>query len=189
MDYENFFEKFVKTSDPASYMLNVWFLNVSWPWELMQNLKKNWFVVSKLTRSSWNLTRALKSLQNLPFHLFLLCKRFNVWPKKVQRSYLLWHVSKLELWWDHLIQSMNLSMSLKEKVWAWNLQASYLSRQSRLMQNLKRNWLAVSKLTWTFWSSFTQALESLKNFHFSALPLRKGYIAWARKVNMSYLSW
>ena len=64
---------------------------VSWPWRLMQNLKKNWSVVSKMTRIWWNLTRALKSLQNLHFYLLLLCKVFNVWPKKVQRSYLSWH--------------------------------------------------------------------------------------------------
>ena len=89
----------------------------------------------KKRRISWNLTRALKSMKNLHFHLFLVCKVFNVWPKKVQRSYISWHwglmqnlkknwlmvwkwheesgkfslehliVSKLGLWLDHLIQS------------------------------------------------------------------------------------
>ena len=44
----------------------------------------------KMTRILWNLTRALKSLQNVHFYLLLLCKVFNVWPKKVQRSYLSW---------------------------------------------------------------------------------------------------
>ena len=111
---------------------------VSLPWTLMQNLKKNWSV-SKMTRIWWILTWALKSLKNLHFHWFLLCKAFNVWPKKVQRSYLSWHwkvwrktdllfgkwneeygkfspehlkVSKLGLWWDPLIPSRR-SMSLK----------------------------------------------------------------------------
>ena len=105
----------------------------------MQNLKKNWSVVSKMTRIWWILIRALKSLKKLHFHWFLLCKAFNVWPKKVQRSYLSWHwkvwrktdllfgkwneeygkfspehlkVSKLGLWWDPLIPSRR-SMSLK----------------------------------------------------------------------------
>ena len=32
-----------------------------------------------------------KRLKNLHFDWFLLCKVFNVWPKKVQRSYLSWH--------------------------------------------------------------------------------------------------
>ena len=44
----------------------------------------------KMTRILWNLTQALKSLQNVDFYLLLLCKVFNVWPKKVQRSYLSW---------------------------------------------------------------------------------------------------
>ena len=57
----------------------------------MQNLKQKWSVVSKMTRIRWNLTRALKILQNLHFHLLLLCKVFNVWPKKVQKNYLSLH--------------------------------------------------------------------------------------------------
>ena len=97
---------------------------VSWHWRVMQNLKKNWFVVSKMTRIWWILTRALKSLTNLHFDWFLLCKVFNVWPKKVQRSYLSWH---------------------------W-----------RVMQNLKKNWLVVWKMTWRIWQIFTRALESVK---------------------------
>ena len=89
----------------------------------------------KFDLSTWN-------LKNLHFHLSLLCKVFNVWPKKVQRSYLLWQwrvmhnlkknwlvvwkwheeygkfslehliVSKFELWLDPLIQSRK-SISLK----------------------------------------------------------------------------
>ena len=49
---------------------------VSWPWLLMQNLKKNWSVVSKMTRIWWILTRALESLKNLYYHWFLSCKVF-----------------------------------------------------------------------------------------------------------------
>ena len=108
----------------------------------MQNLKKNWSVISKITRIWWNLTRALKSLKNLHFHLLLLCKVFNVWPKKVWwvifhdtegwckmwRKTDLWfgkwheeygkfsskHLEglKLGLWWNPLIQSRK-SMSFK----------------------------------------------------------------------------
>ena len=55
---------------------------VSWYWRVMQNLKKNWFVVSKMTRIWWILTRALKSLKNLYVDWFLLCKVFNLWPKR-----------------------------------------------------------------------------------------------------------
>ena len=49
------------------------------------------------------------------------------------------------------------------------------------MQNLKRNLLVVSKLTWGTWRILTQALESLKKFHFNALLLSKVYIVWAKK--------
>ena len=45
----------------------------------------------KMTRILWHLIWALASLQNLHFHLILLCKVFNVWPKKVQRSYFSLH--------------------------------------------------------------------------------------------------
>ena len=88
-----------------------------------------------MTRIRWILTWALKSLKNLHFEWFLLCKVFNVWIKKVWKSYLSWHwrvmqiwrktdlwfgkwhdgfgkfspehskVSKLGLWWDPFVQS------------------------------------------------------------------------------------
>ena len=46
-----------------------------------------------------------------------------------------------------------------------------------------------SKLTWGIWSILPRALESLKNFHFNGLLLRKAYIASAKKAQSSYLSW
>ena len=54
---------------------------LSWHWTVMQNLKKNWFVPSKMTRIWWVWIRALEMLKNLHFDWFLLCKVFNVWPK------------------------------------------------------------------------------------------------------------
>ena len=64
---------------------------VSWHWRVIQNLKKNQFVVSKMTRVWWILILALKSLKNLHFDWSLSCKVYNVWPKKVQKSCLSWH--------------------------------------------------------------------------------------------------
>ena len=49
---------------------------------VMQNVKKNRFVVSKMIRFWWILIRALKSLGRLHFDWSLLCKVCNVWPKK-----------------------------------------------------------------------------------------------------------
>ena len=57
------------------------------------------------------------------------------------------------------------------------------------MQNLKRNWLVVSKLTWGIWLILPRALENLKNFQFNALLLSKVFIVWGKKVQSSYLSW
>ena len=49
-------------------------------------------------------------------------------------------VSKLGLWWDPL--------SKVGEVWPQNLPRSYVSWQRKIMQNLKRNWFVIWKLTW-----------------------------------------
>ena len=127
---------------------NVWPWNlqrsyVSWQWRMIQKFKRTWLVVSKLTwGTSKILTRALESLKNLCFNWFLVTNVYLVWAKKVQKSYLLWHwsdmqilkktdlwfekrlekfgkyspehlkVLKLELWWDPFVQSRK-GMTLK----------------------------------------------------------------------------
>ena len=50
------------------------------------------------------------------------------------------------------------------KVYAWNKneQRSYVSWLWRVMQNLKKNWLVIWKMTWKNWQIFTRVLESLK---------------------------
>ena len=64
----------------------------SWNWRGMQNLEKNWLVVSKLVLEIWQiLTWALESLKDFHFNGLLLSKLCIVWAKKVQRSYLSWH--------------------------------------------------------------------------------------------------
>ena len=58
---------------------------------MMKNLKKTWLVISKLTLLIWQiLTGALESLKILHFNGLLLTKVYNVYAKKVQRSYLSW---------------------------------------------------------------------------------------------------
>ena len=104
----------------------------------------------------------------LCFNWLLVTKIYNVWATKVQRSYLSWHwrvmhilkknwlvvwnrqfgkfssehlkVSKLGLWWDPFVQNrkgMTLKFTEELSVWQW-----------KIMQNLNRNWLVISKLTW-----------------------------------------
>ena len=64
---------------------------VSWHWRVVKNVKKNRFLVSKVTRIWLILIRAIKSLKNLHFDWSILCEVYNVWPKEVQRGYILWH--------------------------------------------------------------------------------------------------
>ena len=97
---------------------------VSWCQRVVQNLKKNLFFVSKMTRIWWILIRALKSLKKLHFDWSLLCKVYNVWPKQVLRIYISWY---------------------------W-----------RVMQNLKKNWFVVWKMTWEIWQIFIRTLQSVK---------------------------
>ena len=159
-----------------------------------------------------NFDPSTRKSQNLHFHWFLLCKVFNIWPEKVQMSYLSWHwrviqnlernrlvVSKLTLeiwriltWALESLRNFHFNGLLLCKVYivpAKKVNRSYLSWLWRVMQNLKRNWLVVSKLTWGIWRILTRALESLKNVHFNRLLLSKVYIVWAKKVQRSYLSW
>ena len=76
---------------------NVWAENlqgsyVSWQWRMMQKLKRNWLVSSKLKWGIWRiLIPALENLKNLHFNGPFLIKVYNVWAEKVQRSYIWWH--------------------------------------------------------------------------------------------------
>ena len=60
---------------------------MSWQWRMLQNLKKNWLVNSKLTWGIWRILRILawapKNLKNLHFNGLLLNKVDNVWAKKI----------------------------------------------------------------------------------------------------------
>ena len=159
---------------------------------MMQELKRNWLVVLKLAKGIWRiLTRAFESFKSLHFNGLPLTKVYNFRAKKVWRSYPSlhwkaelwfekWHekfvkfspkdlkVSKLELWWDLLSKVKKVYI-----IWAKKVQWSYLSWNWRVMQNLDRNRLVVSKLTWGIWQILTWELESRKNFRFNTAPLLK----------------
>ena len=113
---------------------------------MVQNLQKNLFFVSKMTRIWWILIWALKSLKNLHFDWSLLCKVYNVWPKKVQRS---------------------------------------IFHDTRVMQNLKKNWLVVWKMTWGIQQIFITTLENVQFSIFHGILLFKVENSWATNY-MSY---
>ena len=60
----------------------VWRKYVSWYQRVVQNLKKNLFFASKMTRTWWILIQALKGLKHLHFDWSLLCIAYNLWLKK-----------------------------------------------------------------------------------------------------------
>ena len=70
-------------------------------------------------------------------------------------------VSVLGLWWDLFVQSRKC-MSLK-------FTETYVSWQWRMMQNLKRNWLVIWKLTWGIWQILTLTPKNLKKLLFNWL--------------------
>ena len=88
---------------------------------------------------------------------------------------------KIGTLWDHLIQSRK-SMSLKftEEVCVMTMK-NYAKFEEKLTCRFK---IDMRNLT-----NLTRALESLWNFHLNALLLNKVYIAWAKNVQRSYLSW
>ena len=85
-------------------------------------------------------------------------------------------VSKRRLWWDPFIQSRKC-MNLK-------LREEFCVMTMKMMQNLKRNWLVVSKLKWGICWILSRALKSLKDWHFNGLPLFK-----VQNLQRHYVSW
>ena len=166
---------------------------------MIQNLKRNCLVISKLTWGIWwILTQAIESLRNFHFNVLLLNKVYIASAEKVHKSYLSWNwigiqnlgrnrlaVSKLAkgiwqilTWGLESLKDFHFNGLLMSKLyiaWAKKVQRSNLSWNWRGIQNLERNRLVVSKLAWV-WQNLTRALESLKSFHFTGLLLSKVYI-------------
>ena len=85
------------------------------------------------------------------------------------------HIWKTKNWDFYWVLSFKV-----QNVWAKNLHGSYVSWQWRMIQNLKRNWLVSSKLTWGVWRLLIRALKNLKNLDFNGLLLTKLYNVWAK---------
>ena len=113
-------------------------------------------------------------MYELKIYRVVTCHGNEEWCKILKGSDLLfqnWHEEFDEFW--HLIlaraleslRNLDFNWLLLNKVynvWAKKLQRSCVSWNWRVMQNLKKNWLAVRKMTWGIWQIFTRALESLK---------------------------
>ena len=173
-----------------------------WQWQMMQNLKRNWRVSSKLTWGIWRiLTRELENkvhnvwAKKITKYIMFELKKYrevlldgtkywcNIW-RKPDLCFQKWHEEFSHFSPEHVWKSENwdfdgILLSKVENLWAQNLQGSSVSWHWRMIQNLKRNWLVSSKLTWGIWQILTRALENPKNLHFNRLLLTKVCNAWA----------
>ena len=165
-----------------------------------KHLKKNWFVVSKMTTNWWILIQGLKSLKNLHFH----------WSRPV--------MSDLKKYWGGIFHNTRKWCKVK-KIWllVWKITWRIWEIFTRALESLKicpkfklyelkiywevmchdneewrKNWIGIdvsSKLIWGIWWILIRALENLKNLHFNGLPLTKVYNVWVKKVQRSYIWW
>ena len=109
----------------------------------------------------------------------------NIW-RKTDLCFQKWPEEFSKFSPDHVRKSKNwdfdgVLLYKVENIWAENLQGSFVSWQWRMMQNLTRNWLVTSKLTWGVLQILTQALKNLKKLDFNRLLLTKVYNAWVKK--------
>ena len=145
-------------------------------------------------RNLTNFTWALKSLKDFHFNGLFLRKVYTVWAKKSteELSFMTWKSDaefeqKLTCCLQNDIRNL---ANFHQSTWKCRkFMRSYVLRQWRMIQKLKRNWLVLLKLTWETWQIFTRALQDLKHLCFNWLLVTKVYIAWATKVQGSYLSW
>ena len=118
--------------------------------------------------------RVMESLKKINSENFtsmgsFLSNVYEVWAKKIQRSYLLWHWTVMQnlnkLWpcgFENRMRNLvdfHKSPQKSEKLWidglflskayvsARKLQRNYVSWHWRVMENLKKNWLVVWKMT------------------------------------------
>ena len=163
---------------------------VSWHWRVMQNLKKNWFDVSKMTRIWLTLTWALEILKISSLIGSFCAKYYDTdgWYKIWRKTYL-WFGKWRGIWqiFTRAFESLkirNLMGSFYPKYKMYELKiyrGSYVSWQWRMIQTLKRNWYVVSKLIRGIVEFWPEHSKGLKIFHFNDILLTKVYNVWIKK--------
>ena len=81
-----------------------------------------------------------------------------------------------------------LLLSIAYKISAKKVQKSYLSWHWRVIQNLKKNWIFVWKMTWVVWWILMQAVESLEIFTLMGYFCRK-FVMFELKKYRQFVSW
>ena len=153
----------------------------------MQNSKKNHVVVSKMTKILWIFIRTLICTLICPFcakcTTFDLKKYKEVIFHDTEESCKIWR--KTDLWfgkWHEEFGKFSPEHSKISKICTlmscfWpkyimfelkKVQRSYVWWHWRLMQNLKENWLVLSKMTWEIWQvciGWIKCIAHLTNFY------------------------
>ena len=170
--------------------INVWPKKVqqsylSWHQRVMQNLNENWLLLSKMSWGIWEIfTRALGSLkigilmgffcpklkmQELKIYWGVMCHENEEWCKNwrgIDFSVQNWHEQFDQFWFKH--SKIYKTCTLMDCLWPKYIMFELKKYRGVwwhwiLMQNLKENWLMLSKMTWGIIANFHQStFESLK---------------------------
>ena len=92
--------------------------------------------------------------------------------QKLKRTCLVNSKLAWRIWWFLTRALTNLEnlhfnellLTKVQNVWAKKVGRSYFWLHWRLMQNLKKNWLVLPKMTWGFWQMFTRAPSRVWKF-------------------------
>ena len=80
-------------------------------------------------------------------------------------------------------------LSKSHKVSANRVPNIYLFLHQRLMQSLKKNWLAVSNMIWEIWWIFTKQLKSLKiSFQWALFDQSIEDLSYKKPEEISFMS-
>ena len=154
-----------------------------------------------------------KDSKLLLFNGLLMNKGYNVWAKKIRRSYFSWHwktnvkfEEKLTCGLENDMRNRKTSTRALESqnwkfyvillpkvniLWAENLRRSYVSWHWEKMQNFKRNLLVISKLTWGIWRS-TQTKYKMSEPKENRGIIFDGTRNWCklwRKIDLCFPKW
>ena len=150
----------------------------------MQNLKKNWLVVWKMTSEIWQIvTRTLWNGPNWDLDGILLPKVENAWS---------------EFW--ILIRALKVSKictligTFRSKYMTFDLRKyrGVIFRDTEVSCKIwRKNWLLVCKMIWEIWEILTWTSKTLpskcQSWNFDAILLSKVENAWAKKLQRSYV--
>ena len=99
---------------------------MSWQWRMMQNLKSNLLVISKLTRGIWRiLIPTLGDLKHLLFNWLLLPKYIMF---ELKKSYVWWHWRLMQNWKEIWLVLSKMTWEIWQICIGWNKWIAHLTK-------------------------------------------------------------